>query len=69
MPILQGESVFLGFEVLKDTTRTTVPVKYIQKVNYFLSYFMSMLFLMWTWVLIVAFSDSKSAKFGFGLKN
>ena len=60
---------FTGFEVLKDTMRTTVPVKYIQKVNYSLSYFMSMLFLMWTWVLMVAFSGYKSAKFGFGLKN
>ena len=30
---------------------------------------MSMLFLMWTWVLEVASNASKSAKFGFCLKN
>ena len=38
-------------------------------MNYSLSYSMSMLFLMWTWVLEVASNASKSAKFGFCLKN
>ena len=38
-------------------------------MNYSPSYSMSMLFLMWTWVLEVASNASKSAKFGFCLKN
>ena len=38
-------------------------------MNYSLSYSMSMLFLMWTWVLEVASNASKSAKFGFCLKH
>ena len=38
-------------------------------MNYSPSYSMSMLFLMWTWVLEVASNASKSAKFGFCSKN
>ena len=36
-------------------------------MNYFLSYSMSMMFLVWTWFLKVASNASKSDKFGFCL--
>ena len=40
---------------------------YYKKMIYSPSYSMSMLFLMWTWVLKVASNASKSDKFGFCL--
>ena len=63
-----SKSANFGFS-LKNWPSTHLSYVYVEQMNYSLSYSLSMLFSMWTWVLEVAFSTTKTPKFGFSLKN